>query len=998
MIFEVTADHVGKLDDAELRDLVGRLCVQDIRRQNHSPSAVTFSGHQDAADGGIDVRVDLPADAVVSGYIPKAATGFQVKAEDMPPAVITKEMRPRGALRRSIAGLAAKGGAYIIVSSKGSVADGPLQKRKPAMRVALGKVRHAKRLTVDFYDRQRIASWVNEHPGLIPWVRLKVGYPLSGWHPFSDWSSSPASLDSEFLLDEGIRLSGPTIADTNGLNATDGVNRLRELLRKPGGIVRLVGLSGVGKTRLVQALFDHRVGKGALSPHSAVYTDNSQGPDPVPVELTSHLLHLRQPAVLIIDNCGAALHRTLVGRMAAATNCQISLITIEYDITDDEPGGTDIFRLDVASVFLIDKILAFRFPALIPPTRQVIAEFSGGNSRIAFAIAATIASGESLADFKDSELFERLFQQSKAPNHELLNAARACALLYSFDGETLDGDASELVPLATLAGQSVDHLHRHVAELTRRQLVQKRSKWRAILPHALAHRLAKLALQDIPFRRIEDLIVAGKSERLIHSFSRRIGCLHDDEQVVALVKKWLDAGGLLEGIGKLKEREEEIFQNIAPVDPAATLAAIENAARQAWFFSAENKNTSQLVRILRSIAYDAALFNRAVPILIRFSVGDQDDILKKIVPGLRVKTDSTPLESLKSLFHLYLSGTHAPSAQRAEVVEGLLGSRLDSEKFLGLELLSAMLTTSDMTSHYSFEFGARRRDYGLHPKTWDDMRAWYRAPVSVALATGVSGSIAADVRRCVATHFSGLLRRSGLTDELTDLADTFARNGGWPEGWVSVRSAMKRCHDKTPEAHRRKLEELEQRLRPADLESTVRAYALPPEWGSLDIADVEQEADDKPLQASTRISGMCIGLGEDLARNPDKLESLLPEIVASDSNRADALGRGIASGCASLTACWSLLKAGFLAASEHQRKLNALCGFLEAARRRSPEETDAILDAVKDDEAMHPHLLRLEAFAGLSHRSYGRLLGALEWPPFRYHPTNTFLAGARMRL
>jgi hypothetical protein len=47
--------------------------------QGHCPSAVTWGGHQNAGDGGIDVRVALPTGAAISGYVPKAATGFQVK-------------------------------------------------------------------------------------------------------------------------------------------------------------------------------------------------------------------------------------------------------------------------------------------------------------------------------------------------------------------------------------------------------------------------------------------------------------------------------------------------------------------------------------------------------------------------------------------------------------------------------------------------------------------------------------------------------------------------------------------------------------------------------------------------------------------------------------------------------------------------------------------------------------------------------------------------------
>lgn len=163
----------------------------------------------------------------------------------------------------------------------------------------------------------------------------------------------------------------------------------------------------------------------------------------------------------------------------------------------------------------------------------------------------TAKNGESLANLHDKELFKRLFYQAKGANEELFDAAKACALLYSFDGETLEGNESELVPLAMLAGLTVDRLHKHVAQLRRRQLVQQRGKWRAILPHALAHRLAKRALEDIPLQRIEDVLIKEGSPRMLRSFSRRIGYLHDDERAILLARKWFGQDGLLSSLGKI---------------------------------------------------------------------------------------------------------------------------------------------------------------------------------------------------------------------------------------------------------------------------------------------------------------------------------------------------------------------------------------------------------------------------------------------------------------
>ena len=983
MIFEATDDQIALLNDTDLRTLVGYLCEEEVRKQGHSPAAVTRGGNQTAKDGGIDVRVALVPGSQIVGYVPAAATGFQVKAQDMPRQEVLNEMAPKGILRESIEELAKQQGAYIIVSSRGSLADSALKERKTAMLAAISGKLSANSLGVDFYDRHRLATWVNQHPGLVPWVRAKVASPLLGWRPFGDWSSTPTTLDKPYLLDGAVRLVSPSLKNVAGLNATDGVNAIRRLLESPRCAVRLVGLSGVGKTRLVQALFDERIGTNALPPFEAVYTDVSDSPDPVPLELTSQLISHRRRAILIVDNCGMELHRKLAAKIAPDTGCLLSLITIEHDIADDEPENTDVFRLEAASSDLIEKILESRYPALAAPTRSVIAQFSDGNARIAFALAQTAKSGESLANLHDTDLFKRLFEQSKGPSEELLNGAKVCALLYSFDGETLDGADSELARLAGLAGLTVDQLHKHVAELARRQLVQKRSKWRAILPHALAHRLAKLALEDIPPPRIQEAIVNSGSARMLRSFSKRIGYLDGNAYATALVDKWFGKDGLLEPIGNLNELGETVLANVAPVDPALTLAFIERAAAQfPWFFDTENANRAQIVRILRSIAYDAALFDRAVALLKSFATHDNED-----------KHDSAT-DVLNSLFYLLLSGTHASPAQRAGFIKGLLEGESEAETRLGLKLLDTMLECWHFSSHYPFEFGARSRDFGSYPHTRAAFAEWFGQAIRVAESIGLSARpIAPQVRKILASNFSGLCTRGGMIDELAGVAEKFAERFGWPEGWIGVRSAIRKGKGLVEQSKLAKLEAVSDKLRPNNLADMIRTYAFSREWSTLDVADSEEDEELTPDKARTRIFELCVDLGRQLARDGELLEAMLPEILSAESQRTYAVGRGIAAGCASLTHCWRVLVERFLALSEPPRRQTLLGGFLDGAKTRDLASCEVILDGVLADPRMHPYLLYCQVNVGANDRAYARAMSALDLDTVPLHSYSAFAYG-----
>lgn len=273
-MFDITPDDISQLNDRDLRELVGRLCEAELVSRGLSPAAVTWGGNQTAADGGLDVRVALSPGVSIGGFVPSLSTGFQVKTPDMPRTAILGEMRPRGGIRPVIQELADEAGAYVIVSSNGSTADSALRNRRKAMRDALGGVANADKLCTDFYDRTRLATWVRCHPGLIAWVKERGGRALVGWRPYGAWSGEAEGIDAEYLRDDKLRLHLGRHRDAPAQPVAQAIDELRDELAQPGKIVRLVGLSGVGKTRFVQALFDARIGSRPLPPSLAVYTNH----------------------------------------------------------------------------------------------------------------------------------------------------------------------------------------------------------------------------------------------------------------------------------------------------------------------------------------------------------------------------------------------------------------------------------------------------------------------------------------------------------------------------------------------------------------------------------------------------------------------------------------------------------------------------------------------------------------------------------------------------
>ena len=355
-MFDITGNEIAELNDVDLRSLIGLLCEAELRSIGLSPAGVTWGGHQNAKDGGIDVRVDVSSMLHEDHFIPRPKTGFQVKKPDMPYNAIVNEMRPDGELRKVIKDLVDAHGAYIIISSNGSTSDSALANRRLEMKEALDDYKNASNIKVDFYDRERIAAWVRSHPSIIIWIRDKIGRPIQGWKSYGNWAKSPKGVEEEYLLDGHIRLHNSRNQNSSDLSAVNGINEIREILHHSSSSVRLVGLSGVGKTRLLQSLFDQRIGERPLNQSQVFYCDINDNPNPDPINFVERLIALKKDAIIAIDNCQPELHRRL-SSLCTKPDSLISLITVEYDIREDQPEETEVYRLEPSSTDIIKKII-----------------------------------------------------------------------------------------------------------------------------------------------------------------------------------------------------------------------------------------------------------------------------------------------------------------------------------------------------------------------------------------------------------------------------------------------------------------------------------------------------------------------------------------------------------------------------------------------------------------------------------------------------------------
>jgi hypothetical protein len=972
-ILEITGDDVALLSDTDLRSLVGLLCEADFRSAGLSTKGITWGGHQDASDGGLDVTVRSEFPPPQNSFVPRKVTGFQVKKPNMPRAKILAEMRPKGELREEIKELIYEGGAYVIVSSNGSTTEKSLKDRIAAMNEAIADESDHQTLYVDFLDRGRIASWVRSHPSLILWVRNRIGRPLRGWQSYDNWANTPTGIQEEYLIDDELRLYDGIRSD-RGESVLDGLQKLRLLLSSVNASIRLTGLSGVGKTRLVQALFDASVGHDALNLDLAYYTNISDNPIPDPVSFASQLIAADTKAVLIVDNCSQELHRQLT---KACAKSPVNLLTIEYDIRDDLPEETKVFRLEPASDELIKKLLQKHYKHISPPNAHTIAEFASGNARVAIALANTLKQGESLSTLRDEELFARLFHQRHNPNEDLRVSAEICSLVYSFNGENA-ASGSELEFLANLANKSVRQLYRDIQELRNRGLVQSRGVWRAVLPHAIANRLAKYSLDVIPKDELTHAFLHG-SERLIQSFTRRLGYLHDCIPAVEIASDWLKPDGWLGDTNcNFSTLGLNIFKNIAPIVPEAALAMLERATSntdERVFNPEADVHRREFIRLLRHLAYEPDLFPRSVKLLIRCALLERPDI----------NDGDAARAILKKLFHIILSGTHVPLQIRADIVNEIATSDRQNEAELGIILLESALKTYHFDAFYVSSFGARPRDFGYWPISNQEVIAWYKRFIEICTHIAISdNSTAPQARRVFANSLRGLwMTLSEINqDSLKMLEDSIAtihEKRAWNEGWVSAKGILRYEGKSMQQDLFLRLKRIEECLRPKNLIERARTYALITGRLIFDLED-DYDEDDTPSSQWTRIQRITREIGSEAVQDDAIFQELLPELVSAayDYNRLKIFGEGLADGCQDRQNIWQMLYTQLEITPPDKQQFAVLIGFMSSSANHDPVFYNAVLDILIEDELLGPWFPNFQTTSIIDARGIERLHQALD--------------------
>ena len=979
-MLELDKDALSGLNESQLEDLVARLAEAEVVACGGLLSEVRSGGSINAPDGGVDVRVNVVSTTFTSGFIPSPNTIFQCKKSEMPSNDILAEMQIKGELRPVIAEQDAQNGGYVIVSLDDDCTETMLNNRLQAMREA---VKNHNAIHLDFIDLSRLHQWLRQHLSIMIWTREILGQQLPGWRSFGQWSHVQTDADDNFIFGSGISVMLPNSSSSSQkLTLKEAITSTRNLVKDSQKAIRIVGLSGVGKTRFIQALFEREIGEDALDETTVIYTDTGVDLNPSASRMIEQLILEGRRATVVVDNCSSALHYQLASCVRQIKN-DIQLITVEYDIRDDQPEMTDVIKIEADGIDIAEILIRRHYPGIDQPNAERVANFAGGNARIAFALADNVSAGENVTQLSNETLFEQIFQQRHTEDSSLKRHAEILSLVYSFAAEKKDDELDELGILGSLCDASSAQLYTSAQELLRRGIAQKRGRWRAVLPQAIANRLAKSALDNIRPSALQNTFEVPNNDRLIMSFAHRLGLLGDppDSTAQEIVKAWLSDGGRLLPILNLNETKTQILEYIIHVCPSLLLERLEAEIDDTTFtnLSAFSYGTpNKIVNLIILLANYAKFFKRCINLLLRIMLCNS-----------LLKIEYKVLQ----LFQPYLSGTRASAQQRADVLKQLIWSDEKKKQDLGMKMLSKTLAGSPWSGLHlaRIELSGVLIGYGSVSDE-EAFQSWRQIFLDITVRSCLEGDDPnrnKEARKIFTQYFGSLWSENTLHDQLIQAAKKLNDHYPWIEGWKAINETIYHNYKameggKIDNPALTKLVELRDFLTSKDLGPSIKLYLSENSHLSALDTEFDDSSEGGYEAAEARIKAKVIDLGEQVAKSKLNLEDFGTSLFSENYlPNGYNFGIGLAKGSENLNATWDQLVTALKSTSITSFNYEVLAGFIHETARINKKRSISILDACMEDPLLGCAIVPLHPQEDFSEDDFDRCIKAIENPEIK---------------
>ena len=964
--FEVTGQHIEALKEHQLPDLLRRLLLAEVQTHNLPTDVIQVASNIHTGDGGEDGRIEWEDEPKRTPNLPSRLCQFQLKAGAITSSQAEKEVLTNaGVVKEMVRNVLSSGGNYVLLCAKPHT-EQQILNREASIRKALKKA--GLEITdeqVSFRDADQIATWVNCHSSVATWVKEQTQPNTLG--PFRSWAH---------WADRGEHRSSPWVEDERLALLLRRLHPLASTLRSS---VRIVGLNGVGKSRLTLEALGPAVANADLSAIIMYAVETGTSSDMI-IQTVQTLVDSGTRAIVVVDECPIDTHRVLAGIVSYAGS-RLSLVTIDHEI----PGGSldDSTLLVPEAPLYVSQTIIEREEGLTPDDKERLAQLSSGFPGICLPITRAWLAQSPISHTTDADLVHAFVLGRNPLNRALLLKTAAlvsAAGVVEFDPvpeRTVFGDSSgwpQLDDLAELANNLTrDELYACVRDLLDRDILKKRGRLATLEPRPISLRLAEGQWRDWPKEKWDQVLGGNTNPAVKVRAARQLALLNTTDLASDIVKRVCRFGGPFDGIvGISKAGHPGVLSALAEVDATVVADLLERLMDQVSDLrEIRGDLRRQLVTTIEKIAFCPETFDLGADLLLRLAVAENE-------PWANNAT-----EQYKALFPMLLGSTAASGDARLTVLDSASQTDVVAQRVIVVEALAQ----GAQTRHFS-RFG-NAGAHGTRPslESWwpngdnEDKQYLEGCVRRLALFAIGDDQAAAIARKDLGFHLRSLVH-SGFIDIVEEVCQKLTdRVEYWPEGLESLGSAARFDAKELGLQLVDRVKELIASLKPKDIETRLRLIVTEMSWHYPDDEDLDVDTKlQRQTEAVRELAGELIKIPEVLTAHIPGLSRMSVDRASSRSpqRRTVDFGAAIAELAEPPSEWCKPIAEALLETPEVKRDYGLFIGYATSLAKASPDKGQELKQKIATTSGLAPAFPRICLVLGITASDITIAVEALE--------------------
>jgi len=657
-----------------------------------------------------------------------------------------------------------------------------------------------------------------------------------------DKYSSRASMSYEvWLRHDSRKHSSDYVSDEKRDTA---LRSLEEGLRGDKRLVRVSGLSGLGKSRLV---LEYIKASGEIDESNVLIFSGASYRD----EMKSCIYNaLKDKAVgfLVVDHCPVEIHNYISREMdAMPSELRVVTLGFEHDVVESSYH----VQLEAMSAEPVQQMVARIAPGLDARDIERIASFVEGYPLLAILIAERFRDdGELKGQISDQDFVDRLVNIDGPLPAEKWNILKLCSLFDVFGVQgSRSEDAEFIYGMAEARRVDFDQL---ITSFVDRQIINQVGDFARIVPKPLAMFLAiqwwNESLDDTKKKLLYDM-----PETLTASFCNQVKYLDSSTKVKDFVEgvcSRFSPFGQAELL--LSKRGSRLFRGLVEVNPRATSSAIYRVIDEIGdegIGAIDGDSRRELVWSLEMLSWHRSHFEKSSWCLLKLACFEKESY----------SNNSTG--QFAQLFRWRNSGTEADFEQRISVLRKALALNEEKADLVVIEAVrEAMSTSGSSRTVGSEQQGTKQELQEWMPEKWSEVFDYWNHLIDMLIALSEKPYSMDLVRNTIGHEIRGMVG-PGTIDMLDNAIRCIVGSCGkyWPSASQSIQKSLTYDSESMQEEVKAALLQWQELLAPAegDLEEQLILTVLDPsrDYERDEEGELVDVAANEAIELAKKLSG-----------------------------------------------------------------------------------------------------------------------------------------------